>query len=577
MAALVLAAPASATAASYASLTAEGPLEHIAISDELNCQVIHTWDAQAQMYPSVDRDHGACGTQLHVGGTTYGPADVPGGNDPADFVPVSQSSITGKGTAAQPYKVVTVVTAGPIRITQTDTYTEGREEYRTDVALKNTATSARPVVLYRFGDCFLHEDDTGYGKVVGSGVACATSPTDPKAGTLTWAPITAGATYYEGAFGPLYDAMAAGAQFPSTCDCANLTENAAGLSWGRTMSAGAVVTYSHTTKLSPVGPDAITISKTVVKPEALAKTPVTYTMVVRNESDAPQTLDELTDLLPPSFSYVTGSTTGITTANPTRRVDGRLAWRLDHAIPARGTATLKFRAIANGSPGSVYYNRAGGSGSIRVAPSGPVAAVRICTIVDGAGGNTIVGTAGNDVICAGDGDDVVDALDGNDLIFGGTGHDDIRGGGGDDSLDGGSDNDRLDGGLGSDLFVGGGNVDTVFYGPGVVSQLLIDLNNNGERDGATGERDDVRDDIENAVGGDGADNIIGNSLANLLQGGAGGDTIAGKGAIDQLRGGAGYDQLKGNDDSAADSLDCETDLGRATPGNNDTTVNCDLS
>lgn len=51
--------------------------------------------------------------------------------------------------------------------------------------------------------------------------------------------------------------------------------------------------------------------------------------------------------------------------------------------------------------------------------------------------------------------------------------------------------------------------------------------------------------IENAIGGDGADRITGNGLANILWGGRGDDLLAGGGGDDILKGGAGNDLMDG--------------------------------
>ncbi|MBI1199684.1 MAG: matrixin family metalloprotease [Phenylobacterium sp.] len=53
--------------------------------------------------------------------------------------------------------------------------------------------------------------------------------------------------------------------------------------------------------------------------------------------------------------------------------------------------------------------------------------------------------------------------------------------------------------------------------------------------------------IENAIGGFGADSIVGNSLNNSLSGGAGNDTIAGEAGADTIEGGSGTSYLRGGD------------------------------
>ena len=105
------------------------PLTKIAISNELNCQVNHKFDGtSAEFYPTSSTI-GACGTFLSVGGTLYSPSDVPAGDsaEGTPFTPVSQSAVSGSGTQANPYKIVTKVDAGTtgLRIIQTDSYVVG--------------------------------------------------------------------------------------------------------------------------------------------------------------------------------------------------------------------------------------------------------------------------------------------------------------------------------------------------------------------------------------------------------------------------------------------------------------------
>lgn len=67
--------------------------------------------------------------------------------------------------------------------------------------------------------------------------------------------------------------------------------------------------------------------------------------------------------------------------------------------------------------------------------------------------------------------------------------------------------------------------------------------------------------IENAIGGDGNDTILGNNVANILEGGKGRDTISGAEGHDSLLGGSGNDLLEGgigddtlNGGSSSDTL-----------------------
>lgn len=105
------------------------------------------------------------------------------------------------------------------------------------------------------------------------------------------------------------------------------------------------------------------------------------------------------------------------------------------------------------------------------------------------------GLGGNDVIYAGNGD--------ND-VGGGTGRDRIYGQGGDDTLHGDAGNDRLTGGPGSDLFVF-----------------------------ANGEGKDVVTDFD-AIGGEGNQDFIGASFAEITVRRSGSDTVIDFGGGDTL-------------------------------------------
>ncbi len=100
------AGPASAAEADIASA---GPLTSIRTSTDLNCAVNHTGDLSGAFF-----DDTACGTFLVVDGTLYSPASVPAGSSAVGtpWTPVSQTAVTGAGTAGSPYQVQTVVAAG---------------------------------------------------------------------------------------------------------------------------------------------------------------------------------------------------------------------------------------------------------------------------------------------------------------------------------------------------------------------------------------------------------------------------------------------------------------------------------
>jgi Ca2+-binding RTX toxin-like protein len=69
----------------------------------------------------------------------------------------------------------------------------------------------------------------------------------------------------------------------------------------------------------------------------------------------------------------------------------------------------------------------------------------------------------------------------------------------------------------------------------------------GADDGASGERDDVRADVEQVAGGHGDDTLTGDDGDNRLSGNAGNDRLTGGRGHDELIGGAGDDSLDGRD------------------------------
>jgi hemolysin type calcium-binding protein len=139
-------------------------------------------------------------------------------------------------------------------------------------------------------------------------------------------------------------------------------------------------------------------------------------------------------------------------------------------------------------------------------------------------------------------------------IHGGTGLDDLRGSGVDDSLFGDDGNDTLDGAGGSDVLSGGPGIDTATYQfrANTVTVSLDGVANDGE---GSGELDNVLGDVENVVGGDGADILSGDKGPNKLSGGLDNDKLDGGAGSDVLDGGQGDDTISARD-GTRDSVAC---------------------
>jgi Ca2+-binding RTX toxin-like protein len=181
------------------------------------------------------------------------------------------------------------------------------------------------------------------------------------------------------------------------------------------------------------------------------------------------------------------------------------------------------------------------------------------TISGTPGNDTLAGTAGPDVIAGEGGDDTIKGLGANDKICGGVGDDTLSGFDGNDTVNGGSGTDLFGEGSvasGADVLIGGSGIDIVNYGARAIA-VSVSIDNTAN-DGAAGEADNVRTDVENLVGGSAGDTLTtsGSILANRLFGRAGNDTI------DVADGILGNDTI----DGGADVDVCTADAGDATLG-----------
>lgn len=128
----------------------------------------------------------------------------------------------------------------------------------------------------------------------------------------------------------------------------------------------------------------------------------------------------------------------------------------------------------------------------------------------------------------------------DDILIGDAGANVLIGGGG---------NDTLEGGLGADVLDGGAGRDIASYAKAQIS-VTINLETEYFSGAALG---DTLISIENVVGTDFRDTIVGNGTANRLSGGDGDDRLTGGGGDDRLIGGDGDDILDGG--TGADILD----------------------
>jgi Ca2+-binding RTX toxin-like protein len=162
-------------------------------------------------------------------------------------------------------------------------------------------------------------------------------------------------------------------------------------------------------------------------------------------------------------------------------------------------------------------------------------------VIGGSGNDTITGSSIDNVLDGGAGNDTISGGAGNDTLIGGADNDTLRGDSGDDVFDEGS------GASGADTMAGGAGIDRVDYS--ARSSAVVVVMDGTTRSGEPLDGDLIATDVENLIGGSGADQLSGNQADNQIEGGPGTaiDTIFGLGGDDVIDGGGG-----------ADALDCGT-------------------
>jgi hypothetical protein len=183
-------------------------------------------------------------------------------------------------------------------------------------------------------------------------------------------------------------------------------------------------------------------------------------------------------------------------------------------------------------------------------------------------------------INAGDGNDSITGGMLADVINGQGGHDTLRGDGvfggaaSHDEIDGGHGNDSLRGNVGRDDLRGGEGFDEAYYLDRPAGQAVSISLDGVANDGAPGESDNVRGDVEELQGGAGNDVLIGNDQANTLLGEGGNDELTGAGGIDTFRAGTGADTVSARD-GLGENVNCGDAADGATVDLVDVLSNCE--
>ncbi len=156
--------------------------------------------------------------------------------------------------------------------------------------------------------------------------------------------------------------------------------------------------------------------------------------------------------------------------------------------------------------------------------------------------DTLIGNNSDNILIGNGGEDFINGLGGDDSIFGGIGNDQLDGGDGDDFISGGDGDDTLKGGLGNDVFSGGNGIDSVDFSS-LTNMINVDLSLGI----VAGEGSDTISGVENIIGSNQNDRLVGDSFVNNIYGNDGSDFIDAKGGDDTLYGGEGNDILRGGE------------------------------
>jgi hypothetical protein len=239
---LMLATTPGIAAADEQTIVASGPIQSIDLGDDLGCQVGYVNDTDFEFFPP-STSPGDCGTFLAVDGTLYAPAFMSHGatatgglGDFVPFDPVSQTGVVGSGSAADPYRVTTVVNASGsgLQVSETTSYVAGADSYQVTTTVENLTTTPTAAVLYHAGDCYASGSDIGFGftRTEIGAAGCSQSANNSPAGrTIQMAPLSSGSHYYEGFYRDVWEQIATQVSLPDTCSCDEHIDNGVGLSW----------------------------------------------------------------------------------------------------------------------------------------------------------------------------------------------------------------------------------------------------------------------------------------------------------------------------------------------------------
>ncbi len=282
VAALALASSAAAATCPGQCQTLDSNPLTVKVSADTAIQVYYAGDVNGQVF-SPRSDHGTSGTYVATAGRLFGPGS---------YTEVSQSGISGNGSAGAPFTVVTVLdlSGTTLRLTETVRLVSGQPYFRTDRRLTNLGNAPVPAIVFTYADLYLRGSDTGFGYF------------DPARGAIggqtpaadffqIFVPITPASHFEEGRYSTVFsriNGVATGGPpladtFLAPPDPANNVDNGAALQWDVNLPARGSRTlasfwsFGTTPQVPTAPPPEPDLSRTIPNPQTIRNGPARVT------------------------------------------------------------------------------------------------------------------------------------------------------------------------------------------------------------------------------------------------------------------------------------------------------------
>ena len=218
--------------------------------------------------------------------------------------------------------------------------------------MKNISDAAQDFTLYHAADCYLQDNDYGFGEYDANAGTVICRAADPETGEHTdrgrveqFVPTTAGSNYYYASFVEVWEKVKSRAPLPSKLEHADSNrDNGMALSWTRTLEPNATVDYSLITSFSPKGQVALSSATcAVAQPGADSTATRTIGVTITNPNPDVKSVQTVVATLSDDATYVPRSASGA----PEPTVAGKVLTFKDLELPANGS--VKFSFLITGS------------------------------------------------------------------------------------------------------------------------------------------------------------------------------------------------------------------------------------